>query len=234
MEAVAEKKPSYGWLTCQHCGVRRQGIDVMKEHMDAAHADKVKVQGAKEVVPGVDLVPDDLVSQMDAIAATFNGMPTQVVKDAELEILQSFENGAMWRGKKLPEFVYLWTPNCRQVRVSSKRIWTLVAKKGFRMRPPTMEEYDRYWFHFTCPIPTCAINKKWCEWHQAYGRDSNHELHSADYMILDHLRTGGKIHRQYFEMHKDELAARYKTAFTAYMAEEERRETAAKKREEAA
>lgn len=222
------------WLECPHCSEKRQGMSSMEEHIEARHQGTVKVQGATQVIPGTDEVPDELVQQIDAMVGQFAGLPDPVRKEAGIEIAMSFENGAMWRGKKMPEYVTLWSPTCVPVKVHSKRIWKVIFGKGFRPRPPTPDEYNRFWFHYTCPIPTCKLNRQWCEWHQSFGKDSNHELRSPEYMMLDHLRTGGKVHKQYYEFHKEELAVKYRDAFRAYESALAQREDDMRKRMEAA
>lgn len=48
-------------------------------------------------------------------------------------------------------------------------------------------------------------------------------------MQIQHLQSGGKIHRQYFEMHKVELQEKYREAFRAFEMEMAERDKASER-----
>lgn len=224
---------TFGWAECPHCGEKRQGADVMQEHLGSKHPDRVRIQGAPEAVGGEAVLPDDIVEQLDSITATLEGVPEVVSRDAEMVMRQSMASGTFWNGKALPEFTTMWRNDGKQTKVHSKRILE-VLRKGYTLRQPPAEVFERNWFHWECPVPNCITNRRMCQLHNQRGSDSNHDLHSADYMVLNHLQTGGKIHRQYFEMHKEDLKEKYKAAFRAFDQELQDAERTRRERQEAA
>lgn len=207
------------WLDCPHgCGVKRQNTEMMEEHVAASHGNVRVVPGSTLTAPGETEAPDDLLNELEAMGSALTEI-TQIDKDMVMR--QQRDSGLRSRdGKLMPEFVTAWRPDGMKIRVHARRMWEL-AGKGFRFRRPSQAELEEAWFHWRCPLRSCPSHTNICEVHQKPGDDSNHHLKSPEYMIIDHLHSGGKAHRQFFEMHKEELAARYKEAWFAWEAAEE-------------
>lgn len=203
-------------LQCPHCPEMRQSVESMDEHVTARHGDVRKLPGARTVIPGAAEVPD-------AVRETLEGLISTAVPRNFGEMREGFERMTeqvfnMSGGTQvLPEFIFMWDQKAVRHKVQTGRMLSLMMKKGFRLEPPTTDEYDRFWFHWRCPIPTCVDARTVCDRHGKPGSDSNHPLGSPELVMLDHLQTGGKIHKQYFEMHKDELAEKYREAFRTFM-----------------
>lgn len=230
---MADKKLGFGRLQCPQCPEVRQGRESLEEHRAVAHTNRPRaIAGAQEVLSGSDVMPSDVVSQLDQIVGTFQQEGKEMSAEDEMQVQTFAAKLPVWRGKPMPEFIIMWDPGARAVTVHSARWAELVFRKGYSLRPPDFAQYDKFWFHFTCPIPTCALNKETCERHGTTGRDSNHPLRSPEFMEIQHLQSGGRLHRQYFEMHKAELQQKYRDAFAAFEVEMESREIASKRAHE--
>lgn len=224
--APKKRELTFGRVKCPHCPEVRQGREVMEEHIESKHPAVRRIGDAQEVLPGSDVMPDDIVQQLDTITGAFREEGQSITRDDEIKISAFAAALPQWKGKKMPEFIIMWDREYRAHNVRSDRWPELMFRKGFTLRPPTIEQYERFWFHFTCPIPTCDLNRKKCQAHGEYGKDSNHPLRSPEFMMIQHLQSGGKIHRQYYEMHKAELQEKYREAFAAFEMELQERAAA--------
>ena len=213
-------------LLCPHgCGAERDSIDAMQEHVEAKHPVR-RVEGALETLGGEASLPDDIQEDIERVLAGASAARQVVSKDAEMAFIQEFQSGVAWQGKMLPEFITMYRPDGRRVRVNAKRMLEVMMNKHYTLRPPSAEVYEENWFHWRCPVPRCKDRSDICELHGEVGTDSNHGLHSPEFMILHHLQTGNQVHKAFFAINRAKLEAEMSGAFAALIAsndEEERR-----------